>query len=219
MFPGLDGSASLRAGLIRRLRDHSVVHCIDYAGVTGATPLAVAAEVADRFPPSVVLLAESFGGPLAVLAASLRPANVAGIMLCASFLWLPAPPLSPWLATWLARGCRGLPAAALGWALLNRSEGPEVRALRQVLQALPPTLLGQRLQWLSQIDARDAILALRCPMHMVQAADDRLLRWMPSAWPERATQSAVSGPHALWQMRADVIAAEFAQFRTTLRLP
>lgn len=218
LFPGLDGSAALREPLIRRLRASAELHWIDYAELSATSPLDAARVLAERLPASCVVLGESFGGPLALLTASLRPERVAGVMLCASFARLPAPRMPAPVARWLADGCQRMPAALVGWALVNRRRGPEVQALMSALRALPPAQLQQRLRWLTEIDARAALSALPCPLHVVQAAGDRLLRWLPTAWPERATQRVVEGPHSLLQMRADVVADAFERFRAVCDL-
>lgn len=216
LFPGLDGSAALRDPLIRQLRARADLQWIDYSDLHSVSPPEIARALAERLPASCVLLAESFGGPLALLTAALRPERVAGVMLCASFAQLPMPRLPAPLARWLAKGSQHLPAALVGWALVNRTHGPEVEALMQALRALSPALLQQRLRWLSEIDARSALRTLRCPIHIVQAADDRLLRWVPTVWPDQATQRVVDGPHSLLQMRADIVVDEFERFQAAL---
>lgn len=216
LFPGLDGSAALREPLIRGLRASAELQWINYADLSGTSPPEVARVLAEHLPASCVLLAESFGGPLALLTASLRPERVAGVMLCASFARLPAPRLPTLLLNWLAHGSQHLPAALMGWALVNRTQGPEVEALMQALRTLSPALLQQRLRWLCEIDARSALRALRCPIHIVQAADDRLLRWVPTAWPKQAAQCVVDGPHSLLQTRAGSVVDLFERFRAAL---
>lgn len=93
LLPGMDGSGLLFAPFVRALPAwvHPVVVAypadrpLDYAGhleiVRASLPAA----------GPFVLLGESFSGPLALMAAAVKPKGLCGVVLCASFICSPLP--------------------------------------------------------------------------------------------------------------------------------
>lgn len=101
LLPGLDGTGGLfapllnvmPAGVIRRVISYPPSERLSYDALLGLI------EGQLREEPGVVLVAESFSGPLALRYASEHLGRVRAVVLCASFVRSPAP---RWLA-WFVR--------------------------------------------------------------------------------------------------------------------
>src|SRR6476659_7993753 len=100
LMPGLDGTGDLFRPLLgvippryaTRVVTYPVDRFIPYADLLGVVEQQIGDEV------DVVLVAESFSGPLAVRYAAARPERVAAVVLCASFV---RPPFWGWLRWFL----------------------------------------------------------------------------------------------------------------------
>ena len=132
-------------------------------------------------PAGVVLVGESFGGPLALRLAARHP--VAGLVLVASFVrarWLVAPP--PFLVT----AMHPPPDLAIRLAMLEwRSSPGLVAAVRSAVGSTPARTIAGRVEEIGRVDARSDLRATRCPVHWLTAMRDRMI-------PARATALARS---------------------------
>ena len=85
-----------------------------------------------------VVVGESFSGPLALMLAARRPPGLRGIVLCASFVRSPLPPLARWLrALIFPFWFRAVPRPLLRWALLGRHQ---TVALAELVEAAIATV-------------------------------------------------------------------------------
>src|SRR5262245_23390841 len=93
LLPGLDGTGNLFRPLLQKLPaevepivlSYPAREFLDYSALA---QLALRSLPTDR---PVVLLGESFSGPVAVLAAAAQPKGLLGVILCASFVIAPRP--------------------------------------------------------------------------------------------------------------------------------
>ncbi len=218
ILPGLDGTglglAPFIAALRPRLEARALVYpadpALDYAGL--------AEWVRPHLPDGAfVLIGESFSGPIAVRLAAQRPAGLAGLVLCASFVRAPRSPGSPWDASAWARLAGALPLSwlpmrVLAAATFGPGASPEQRAqLRDALAALPPAVLRARLRAVGQAQASHAAARLRCPILYLRARRDRLVSAASADWLQRLQPSArvstLEAPHFLLQTQAEAAAA------------
>lgn len=98
LLPGLHGTAALMDGFRRQIPAEYEVTAIDYPSSLGAYPEAVALvrdSVGDSGP--LLIIAESFSSPVAVLLARSCPAAVVGLVLVAGFVRPPVPRLARFL--------------------------------------------------------------------------------------------------------------------------
>ena len=104
LLPGLDGTGRLYAPLIQAFGDAVEVEpwTYDSGHFHSYAALADAFESTMRRHADVVLVAESFAGPLAVMLAHRHPARVRAVVLAASFVHNPLP-VSALLANVLQR--------------------------------------------------------------------------------------------------------------------
>lgn len=206
MLPGLDGTADLFEPALR----------LDWGGMRAAAiPLpangpqdyeSLARRLSSALPDGeLVLLAESFSTPLAMLLASRLGDRVKALALVAGFCanpqasglgWLPLRPLfavSP-PAFFLRQFLTGeSPPAAL------------LAALTQVIGRVPSAILAERVRVALALREADCPGVGKVPLLLLQAQQDRVIPWAAQSQLERhfpdATCVWVNGPHLLLQTR------------------
>ncbi len=181
---------------------------------------ALAEAVLAQLPPGpLVVLGESFSGPVAIAVAA-RCQPLALILVC-SFAANPRPALTlthsllPWLPS------PAHLAFAVGWVLMGRrSNAPLQTALRQALQSVTPAVLRYRAAEVLKVDARPELRELQCPVLYLQASEDAVV-------PKSAAQTVVQarpnarvlrlpGPHFLLQTQAAAAAQAIGAFLAEL---
>lgn len=158
----------------------------------------------------VVLVAESFSGPLAILVAS-QCARVVGLVLSTTFVRHPLPGL-------LARAIRRLPARA--WSrpppelvlrtFLTGGDAPLASALHRVLLGVSGKVIAERLAVADRIDVSAELEQLRTPTLCLHAGKDRLLdaksgARMRALRPDIEHVQIADGAHLLLQTQPRVV--------------
>lgn len=164
----------------------------------------------------VVVLGESFSGPIAISLAAQMPERIAGVVLCCSFLRNPRPGLR-----WL-RGLLSIPAPApplpLVYAmLLGRLSTSLLRQMLQhTLEQVPPVVLRARLQAVLDVDVRARARELRVPVLYLRANNDRLVPAKAAADAQRhckgMTIQGFDAPHCLLQTVPELASRAVASF-------
>ena len=207
MLPGLDGTAELRQTALG----------LDWGGMrTRALSLpshgpqdyeSLAAAISPALPPGVlVLLAESFSSPLAMLLAANEPHRVKALVLVAGFCANPQPsglgwlPLQPLLSL-------TPPAFLLKQFLTGEDATPELLAsLTAAAGHTPAATLAERVRVALALRETDCPNLGGLPVLLLQARQDRVIPWDAQSQLERhfpeATCHWVDGPHLLLQTRA-----------------
>lgn len=219
LLPGLDGTGRLYAPLIAALADVGDVDVLAY----DSTHFESYAALADTLRPvierhdDVVLVAESFAGPLGVLLAHRHPRRVRGLVMAASFVRAPLP-FSRIGATLL----QGMPAVAPPLFALERLlagsglPAPLRAEFEAIIAALPMAILRQRALAALRVDVTTELAALDIPVVYLQARHDRLI------WPKagrdvirlsrNARHAVIDAPHFLFQMAPLPAAAEIGRW-------
>lgn len=169
----------------------------------------------------VVLIAESFSGPIAIHMAASLPCRVAGIVFCATFM--------KFQRRFLMTIARLVPLKRLlmppvpGFVLyVLCSERAALKKLsplfRTIEKRLNPAVLTHRIRMLNEIDVIEESRLITVPCCYIQALQDRLVsRKSVRLFRENLrdiTIKEVNGPHAILQSRPDecaVIIMEFAE--------
>jgi pimeloyl-[acyl-carrier protein] methyl ester esterase len=175
LLPGMDGTGDLFEPISLCLLSSVVLRRMRYPANEALSYLDLTALVAAQLPPRAVLLGESFSGPIAIALAARLPEQVAGLILCASFAKNPNPLIKLALAIpsrllkSLALHTGALPMfGTLGNAALNLQ-------LREAILSLDANVLAFRLGQIAQIDVRQQLHAVACPILYLHGARDRLL--------------------------------------------
>ncbi|MBD9467890.1 alpha/beta hydrolase [Pseudoxanthomonas sp. PXM01] len=224
-MPGLDGTGRLYAPLAASLAQagDAEVLAYDNGQFQGYSALADAIEPALlRRNDDIVLVAESFAGPLGVLLAHRHPGRVRALVMAASFVRAPLP-----LSRVAAALVESLPAIAPPLFVLERlltGSGlpPSLRAEFEVIVAsVPLPVLRQRAVAALRVDVSRELAALDMPVLYLQARHDRLI------WPHagrdvlrlarHARHAVVDAPHFLFQVAPVPAAVEIGRLLDVFR--
>jgi pimeloyl-ACP methyl ester carboxylesterase len=206
LLPGLDGTGSLFEPLLKELPDELEPIVVSYPAQK-FLEYAALRDLALRHVPAgrpFVLLGESFSGPVAVLAAALRPEGLLGVVLCASFVSAPRPwakfalPLLQLLPIHVAARMVGR------YMLMGRFKAAGVfDSMLAALSSVPEKVLRARLAAAANIDVSAELGAIAVPSLYLQASEDLVV---PKAAAEaflraaaRGNVAVVTGPHFLLQ--------------------
>lgn len=224
LLPGLDGTGTLFQPFLRELpagwRTVVVSYPMDANAGYDALTLHAALALPDGEP--LVLLGESFSGPIAVRLATMLGARVQALVLCCTFVRNPRP-RAAWLrglVRWLP-GPAVLPSALSGRVLLGpRAAAQAHRLLSVALKRLPKALLHARLRMVMSVDVSADLATLTVPVLYLQAAQDWVV---PASAVEHVRSSCtqvmvvrLAGPHGLLQAEPKAAAAAMTSFLARL---
>ena len=209
LLPGLDGTGRLFEPFVRHAPAWASCTVARYPVDRELSYPECADHVAAKFFPDepFVIVAESFSGPVAILAASKRPPNLKGVVLCNTFAdrasWRGFS-LLPW--SWLFR--RPISRFSVGAHLTGFDRAAEfVDTIRAANAPVLPTVRASRLRSALRIDVRRELAALDLPVMYLRGSRDRLvfgncLRTVVETRPE-TTVVPVPGPHLLLQVEPE----------------
>lgn len=213
-MPGLDGTGRLYLPLANALADIDIdVLSYDATQFHGYASLADALAPALSQHDDVVLVAESFAGPLGVLLAYRHPERVSALVMAASFVRAPLP-----FSGFVAMLLQGLPSVAPPLFALERllaGSGlpiPLRAEFEAIVSSIPLCVLRQRALAALRVEVTKELAALEMPVLYLQARHDRLIR--PQAGREvtrlarNARHAVIDAPHFLFQMAPEAAASE-----------
>lgn len=152
----------------------------------------------------LVILGESFSGPIALALAARCADRVKAVILCCSFARNPRPSWT-WLMPLLRRLPMGsLPPVLLARLLLGRHTTVRLQVLlAQSLNGVAPDVLLARLLAVVSVDASHYLEAQRFPLLYLRASEDLVvpataLSWIKQLRPD-ASVATFEAPHALLQ--------------------
>lgn len=219
LFPGMDGTGSLFNPLVDALAGKLHVEVVRYptAAPAGYSELERVAEGCLPTEGPLVLLGESFSGPIAISLAAKHASRVVGLILCCTFVRSPYPALSKLNHLAALAPIKWVPTRLAAAMLLGRFETPQLRAaLGEALAAVSANVLRSRLKAVLSVDAASALSRIGAPILYLRASEDRV---MPASagYAIRAIQPAVrvvqiAGPHCLLQAAPTEAARAIQQF-------
>lgn len=202
-LPGLDGQSGPHwAPVLPHLTDDERASSVFLA--LPDEPLGYAAlvdRIAPTLPPGpLVLVGESFAGPLSVRLA--ERVGAAGVVLGASFVARPLPAPACLVGEWMFRAPP--PRWALRAVMAGGATDAELELVRGILTAPSPEAMAARLRAVLQEDASAVLSGLRCPVGYLQARRDHLVPPSALTAVRRARPDVVvaevDGPHLLFQI-------------------
>jgi pimeloyl-ACP methyl ester carboxylesterase/catechol 2,3-dioxygenase-like lactoylglutathione lyase family enzyme len=219
LLPGLDGTGKLFVKFIEALGDRVDTQVIGYPS---QEPLGyeeleslVRAALPEHRP--YVILAESFGGPIAMRIAASRPRDLVGLILCATFAKNPYPRLG-----WASRltflvPIKSLPRwvrAPLMWGSASAVRVPP-RAERAIA-TVASAVVRRRLAALLTVDATASLERIDIPAIIIYAKHDRVVRYSSTCWLAAHLPGAeiepIEGPHLLLQAMPEACAGAVRRF-------
>jgi pimeloyl-[acyl-carrier protein] methyl ester esterase len=221
LLPGLDGTGTLFADLIRELPPTLSVNIARYPTdrfLSYSELVPRLNEVVASSSP-FLLVAESFSTPLAVKLAATRPPSLAGLILCAGFI---TNPVGKWaLLVRIVANPLVFRLSAPGFALEHFLVGPDPPAaleatVRQTLRLVNPEVLAGRLRVAVDCDVKEDLAKTKVPMMYIQAENDRLVRTGCFREVQRlrpdTVLASVPGPHLLFQREPRKTAEAIVRF-------
>lgn len=219
LLPGMDGTGVLFEPFIAALGNGLSVAVVTYPTSGDSQTYVCLRELAAvALPPEgpLVLLGESFSGPIAISLAAANPKRVVGAVLCCTFVRNPRPGLR-WLSGLLSTPAPLPPSAILNAMLFGRFATPSLtRMLRDALTKVQPAVLRARLRAVVSVDVRTQARALEIPVLYLKGTRDRLVP--PSATVEAQHHCrnmqirSFEAPHCLLQVAPEEAAAAVADF-------
>ena len=216
LLPGLDGTGLLFARLVEALDNRVRTRVVAYPPDKPLGYEALAARVADSLGPErVVLLGESFSGPVAVMIAARWPDRVAGLILAGTFTRSPLPPFLVRLGATLKP--RRIPDLLIRSKLMGWRDDPALfSVLRRIADTSSPSVIRRRLREIAAVDVGRDLARVGAPVLVLHGDRDRLV-------PQRSVRNALQGnpraahrlldaPHMVLQFRPAEAAREIAAF-------
>ncbi len=218
LLPGMDGTGDLFRDLIAAMGSRVPVEAGSYPTTQDLTTAQLercAEDLLLRFD-SVVLLGESFSGPIAISLAAKHGARVKGLVLCGTFARTPIP-----MARLLQALVRFIPSVILGAPFiarcLSRSLSSRLRLdFVAALAKVSPAVLRSRLSAVLAVDVTAELARITAPIMILTGTRDRVV-------PPRATELlrriqptarvvALEGPHWILQVRPGEAADAIVEF-------
>jgi pimeloyl-ACP methyl ester carboxylesterase len=180
LMPGLDGTGDLFGPLVEALGGEPKATILRYPRDHALGYEELLPTVLDALPKRdpFVLVAESFSGPLALMAAARKPRGLVGVALVATFvsspLWWAGAWASPLVRPFAFR--RTMPALVLRRALADRS-APDalIAAVIAATASVRPEVMAARVRAVLTVDAREALASCDVPLVYLRGSRDRLV--------------------------------------------
>lgn len=221
LLPGMDGTGHLLEAVKAALAPRFAVHVVSYPPdeKLNYRQLMPFVERAVRPSEPYIIVAESFSGPLAIEHASTRPANLKGLVLCASFVANPFPQGLRWLRIFAHESLfrRGAAMWLTRHFLVGRDCPSDlVESVTAAIQGVHPTVLAYRLRLILDSNASDQLRSVEVPVLYIAGARDRLigrrgLAQVSDLVPNVST-TILQGPHLLLQRMPHESAEEISRF-------
>lgn len=210
LLPGMDGTGTLFRRLLAEIPAGMPTCVVTYPSEESLSYGQLLARVGQQLAGegAMVLVAESFSGPLALRYAAAEPARVRAVVACASFVRPPAP-------RWLRHLARPLlfRVPPPDWAVRRFMVGAEapdelVRAVKAAVRRVKPAVLARRVRDVLAVDCADDLRRCAAPVLWLVPTADALLRSTDvgalQTINRRITVSTLDGPHLLLQARPGV---------------
>jgi pimeloyl-[acyl-carrier protein] methyl ester esterase len=218
LLPGLDGSGVMFRPLLPHLPSYIHPIIVNYPpdqllGYDQLLPIVLAAIPGNS---EVVVLGESFSGPLALMVAARCPASLRAVILCASFVRSPLRFRRDWLIHFVHPAAFRMYPAFLRTKAMFFSTSERQALKSEALKNLRPEVLAHRVRAVLKVDVRWALTACRVPLLYLRGRRDLLvpphnLAEIRSLNP--STQLAtILAPHEVLQSRPRAAASAIATF-------
>jgi pimeloyl-ACP methyl ester carboxylesterase len=214
LLPGLSGGETFFEPLISALRGKAETRVVTYPADRQLSYDALADHVTAALPANgpYVVVAESFGGPLAVLAAARAANKPAGVVLAATFATNPLPLMGMILKTALPGFLASKPVPVIEAMLLRSGDHMTALHIFEAVSALPQDVLMSRLNAALKCDIRKPLAALDMPMLYLQGTKDKLMPAAQAVLMQKTAKNLrvikVDRPHFVLQYEPEILVAD-----------
>ncbi len=205
LLPGLHGSDVLYGDLVSQLDIASSAQCISYPEdiEQSYSELYTWLTIQVDFSSPKVIIAESFSTPLALQIAANFPDQIKAVIIAGGFC---STPISSAVALLPLRPLFMLkpPLMAIQHFLLDReSDEKLLKKVQSVIHRVPTHILNQRIRSILALDPADTPSINDTPTLLLQAQNDKLVRWEVQNQLENHLPHAevhwLDSPHLLFQ--------------------
>jgi pimeloyl-ACP methyl ester carboxylesterase len=224
MLPGLDGTGQLFAPLLPHLPPQLEPLVVSYAAHEALSYRELLPLVLRSLPKSgqFIVLAESFSGPLGVLAAAQQPRGLLALVLVASFVRSPVPRAlalaAPLVRAWLLSA---VPSTLQYRVLLGHSASAQLQAqLREAVAAVPAGVLAARVRSVLTVNVVAELAAVKVPILYLAASNDALVRPRSLRLIQRIAPqvhaATIASPHLILQTAPSEAATAISSFAASV---
>lgn len=219
LLPGLDGTGVLLERFVSELPADLQVKVLGYPTQEPLDYPGLGERLAPQLPEGpLLLIGESFGGPLAVrLAAGVGP-RLVGVVLVASFIRFPIPLPAAFASRFLPLVARVAPPpwAVRRWLLGPQAPEAQVAELRAAISSVSSAALAARGRAVLGVDERERLRACDAPLLYLEGRQDRLVphrsrREIQELRPDLQVEG-LPAPHLVLQTRPRAAAERIARF-------
>lgn len=175
LMPGLNGTDGLFQDFIKQSPEHFEPVALSYPTNEALTYEELTEWVCKKLSGEsapVVLVGESFSGPLSLFVANKIPENIIAVVLVASFISSPRPAFLKALP-WSLGFALTKPLYALRTVLSGSSKATYIiKAISAEMQKVQPKVLAHRVRQTLSVNAANALAACKLPILYMQAASD-----------------------------------------------
>lgn len=224
LLPGLDGTGLLFSPLLEQLEPMIATQIVSYPARDDLSYIDLIELVCKQLPSStpIVLLGESFSGPIAVAIAANAPTNLRGVILCASFVSNPHSRMRMFKRILRYLPFKKIPIGVIEkFGFGNYSNRDLCALLTLALSELSHETMVARLQEIIEIDVSRDLEEIKLPLLYIQAKQDRLvpssaLKRIKKIQPEIEV-AQIEGPHFLLQTRPELVTEKLIAFFNDLK--
>jgi pimeloyl-[acyl-carrier protein] methyl ester esterase len=207
LLPGMDGTGDLFRPLLSVIPSNVSTRVISYPTDQALSYRALFDLIVEQLSGEreMVLVAESFSGPLALQFAAQHPSRIQAVVLCATFVHSPVPRA---LRYFVSPPLFRVPVPAAVVRRLMIGPGADASLVRQVQRAIRrvrPRVLAQRMRDVLRVNAEDALRQCAAPILYIAARQDAQV---PASAIERIRAirkdvrvATLDGPHLLLQAK------------------
>jgi len=210
LLPGLDGTGRLFEPLLSSLPANVRPLVVRYPVDEPLNYQQLIPQIREVVPwdEPYLIVAESFGGPLALYFTAAQWENNQGLVLVSSFLTNPLPTFMNWVYSMMGDSLFKSvpPSSVLKKHLLGKKHSPALEAaLTDTLNSVKPEVIAQRIKLVVESDSSQALRDCGIPVLYLHASHDELLG--DRGWNEikkvkpGVTGFEIEGPHMLLQTR------------------
>ncbi|WP_321530401.1 serine aminopeptidase domain-containing protein [uncultured Desulfuromonas sp.] len=220
LLPGLDGTGTLFDPLLRELPTKCVLEVISYPTDQPQTFEQHVEHVAERLPKHtpIILLAESFSGPVAIEILSSGEFQIERVIFVATFVKSPQPtilgvakhlPLSSLLQL-------NLPSVLVRYYCFGKkATETQIELFKKNVGKVAPEVLAQRLKILATVDLTNKLKDIKVPCCYIQAKNDKLVSSGAVTDFEKGIKKLrvhrINGPHLILQAEPKACAEVICQ--------
>jgi len=178
LLPGMDGTGTLFASFVTALGGEFKIKVVTYPTDEPLTYAELESIARDAIPAEgpLILLGESFSGPIAVSLAATHASRVKGLVLCCTFIRNPRPIFSAFKSLAGVVPVGHIPLSFIGHFLLGRFDTPSLRlAIKQALAPVTPSTLRARLLAVISVDVSAKLASIKPPVLYLRGTQDRVV--------------------------------------------